>query len=942
MYDFKAVEPKIFDFWKKNKILEKAKEKNKDKKTFYFLDGPPYTSGRVHIGTAWNQCLKDQVLRYKRMRGFDVWDRGGYDMHGLPTAHKVQAKYNLNYKEDIEKFGVDKFVKECKDFSIRMMKRMNEEFDQLAVSLDHKNPYMTISDEYIEGIWWLVKKADENKRLYLGEKSMTWCYDCETALAKHELEYKEVEEDSIFVKFKVQGKKNEYLIIWTTTPWTIPFNLGVMVNPELDYVRAKVDDEIWILAKGLAAPVVRSVANKNLKIIEEFKGEKLKGLKYEHPFYNILKHKYDELTKESDKVFTVVLSKEYVNLSAGTGLVHMAPGCGPEDYEVGKENGIPPFNNLTQSGFYPDDMGKFSGLNAKKDNEKFIEALEENGMLIATTKVSHDYAHCWRCKNPVIYRLTKQWFFRVEDLVPKMLEQNKKVKWIPKEISDRYELWIKNLKDNSITRQRYWGTPMPLWKCENCEEYTVVGSIKELKKLSGKTPKDLHIPWIDKITIPCKKCKGIMKRIPDVVDVWMDSATASWTCLDYPVREDLFKKYWPADFILEASEQARLWFYVLQVASNITMGKNCYKAVYSHGMLRDIEGEKMSKSLGNIISPKEVTDKYGVDTFRLYTITAKAGVDLNFSWEEIKLRYRNLDVLLNIANYLINYCDKIPANLPAKLEKEDRWILSRLNSVIKESTELLDSYQLDVAPQLVERLFLDLSREYIKYTRDRVDDKGIFRVIYDILIEIVKMISITCPYIAEHLYLKLKEKYGLKEESVFLLDWPKANEKMIDKELENNMEFVREVIQKIFAEREKARVGVRWPLLRVEVPCKEPKKYEGFKDIIKKQVNVKEVLFSDKIEDVNLDITMTPELELEGFARELIRRIQSLRKAAKLRKSNKISLYVKGDYDLTNMAEEIMEKVGADSLEFGETETEFKLNVKIKEKEFFIGFDILK
>lgn len=941
MYDFSKIEPKIFEFWKKNKILDKVKQKNKGKTPFYFLDGPPYTSGRVHIGTAWNQCLKDQALRYKRLRGFDVWDRGGYDMHGLPTAHKVQAKHKLKDKEDIQKFGVDKFVKGCKEYSIEMMKQMNDEFDKLGVTLNHKDPYMTLSDEYIEGTWWLVKKAHENKRLYLGEKTMTWCYDCETALAKHELEYKEVEEDSIFVKFPVKGKKKEYLIIWTTTPWTIPFNLGVMVNPDLDYVKAKVEGETWILAKGLAAPVVRSVANKDLKIIEEFKGKKLEGLRYEHPFYNILKNKYDELIKESDKIFTVILSKEYVNLSAGTGLVHTAPGCGPEDYEVGRANGIPPFNNLSEDGYYPENMGKFSGLNAKKDNQKFIDALEETGMLIATTKVEHDYAHCWRCKNPVIYRLTKQWFFKVEDLIPKMLEQNKKVKWVPNEVSDRYELWIKNLKDNSVTRQRFWGTPFPLWKCEKCENYIVVGSVKELKKLSGNVPEDLHIPWIDKIKIPCKKCKGEMKRVPDVLDVWMDAATASWNCLHYPLREDFFKEYWPADLILEASEQARLWFYVLQVASNITIGKNCYKNVYSHGMLRDIEGEKMSKSLGNIVSPTEVTDKYGVDTFRLYTIQAKAGVDMNFSWEEIKLKYRNLDVLLNITNYLINYCDKLP-DLPSNLEKEDKWILSRLNSTIKEATKQLDNYQLDIGPQLVEKLFLDLSREYIKYTRERVNEKEVFRIIYEVLIENLKMLSITCPHISEHLYLKLKEKYTLEEESIFLLDWPKLNEKFIDTDLEEDMEFVRELIQKIFAEREKANVGVRWPLSKVDIPCKDPKRYEGFKDIIKKQVNVKDIIFSDKSKDIVLDVTMTPKLEAEGFSRELIRRIQNMRKSAKLNKGNIISLYIKGEYNLTSMAEEIMEKVGADSLEFGEADTEFKLDVKIKEKEFFIGFDIIK
>jgi len=943
MYDFKTVEENIFEFWEKKKILAKLRKSLKGKKKFYFLDGPPYTSGKIHMGTAWNQVLKDQALRYRRMRGFDVWDRGGYDMHGLPTAHKTMAKFGLTDKESIEKFGVDKFMKECEKFSVEMMKQMSKDFDRLGVSLDHDDPYMPITNEYMEGEWWLMKKAHENNRLYLGKKVMTWCYDCETALAKHELEYKNVSDDSIFVKFKIEGKDNEYLVIWTTTPWTIAFNLGVMVNPDLDYVKAKVGKEVWVLAKGLAAPVIQNFTDFKLEVMEEFKGKKLEGTRYVHPFYDTLKKQYDEIKKESKKAFSVVLSKEFVDLSAGTGLVHMAPGCGPEDYKVGRDNGIPAFNNLTEKGDYPDDMGEFSGMNAKRDNSKFKDALEKRGVLIASTKVDHDYAHCWRCRNPVIFRATKQWFFKIEDMIPELLKQSEKVKYVPEETKDRYQLWLKNLKDNSVTRQRYWGTPMPVWKCKACGEYTVVGSMKELKELSGKVPKDLHIPWIDEIKIKCK-CGEDQERIPDIIDVWVDSGTASWNCIRYPGNEDLKKQFWPVDLVLEATEQTRLWFYMLQICSNISMKENCFKTMYTHGMLRDVDGVKMSKSIGNIISPDEVLEKYGVDTMRLYTITTRAGCDMNFSWDEVKLKYREIHVLLNITNYLINYSEKAP-KMPKKLSIEDKWILSRMNSTIKECTELLDNFNLARAPQRVEELFLDLSRRYIQYTRSRTIDGSIFGIIYEVLQNVLKMLSITCPYITEHLYQKLKDKYKLKEESIHMCSWPKFDEKAIDKKLEESMDLAGDFIQEILAQREKAQIGVRWPLKKATLTLEDSKSMEKLKDIIQIQTNIKEIKLKKGKQKVELDVTITPELETEGFAREITRRIQIFRKKARLKMQDEIELAIITDYDLSKWEKELKQKVGAKKITITDSklteEFEYKNQVEIKGKTFDIRFNQL-
>lgn len=934
VYDFKKIESDVLKYWERNRIYEKIKKRNSKGKDFYFLQGPPYTSGRLHIGHVWNNALKDQILRYKRMKGFNVWDRGGYDMHGLPTEIKVQKDLGLKDKEAIEKYGVGKFVKACKKFSFNMALLMSEDLTKFGVWLDHEHAYMPIENEFIEGEWWFIKKADEAKRIYEGLKTVTWCYSCETSLAKHELEYKNILEDSVFVKLKVSDVEKEYLCIWTTTEWTLPFNLGVMVHPELDYVKVKVKDEVWIVAKGLAGPFIQGVVGEKLKIIEEFKGKKLKGLVYEPLYYDELRKHYDKIMKESKNAFSVILSEEYVDLSAGTGLVHMAPGCGPEDFEVGRRNGISAFNNLKENGDFPEDMGKFSGLNAKKDGKKFREALEDTGRLIATTEVDHDYAHCWRCNSPIIFRATKQWFLRVEDLVSKMLKDAEKIKWVPESGIRAYTAWISNLKDNSITRARYWGTPVPLWRCRKCRNYLVVGSAKELKKLAGGIPKDLHRPWIDKVKIPCE-CGGKKERIPEVLDVWIDSGVTSWTCLYYPQKKNYFDKLWPADLVLEATEHTRLWFYMLHLASAIVWNKVSFKNVYMHGMLRDVEGVKMSKSLGNIISPYKVADKYGIDALRYYTSIQNAGEDMNFSWEEIKQKNRNIMILLNIMSYLINYSDKLNFKIKTK-EVEDRYILSRLNSTIEKVSELMENYELDSVPILIEELFLDLSRKYIQIVRDRVNEKEVHEIIFKVLFECLRMFSIICPFITEKIYLELKNKYKLKNESIHSFGWPKFDKKLIDKKLEGKFELVFQVIKEGLAQREKSGYGVRWPLPRLEVSSEVDIKELG--EIIKKQVNIKDVKFSKGKLNVKLDSRITRELEVEGYLREILRRIQVLRKKQGLNVKDRINLNIKSDIDFKDFVNEIRDKVGAKKLEFDGKMLKISSSEKIRGKGFEISF----
>ena len=866
-YVSQDVEKEILQFWKDEGIYPKVTSQTASGKPFYFLDGPPYTSGKVHLGTAWNKALKDSLLRYKRMQGFNVHDRAGYDMHGLPTEHATMKELKLKSKQDILDFGVKKFTDACKKLCIANMKEMNKDFIREGVWMNFEDPYQSVKDEYIEAVWWLVKTAHDKKRLYEGLRTAHWCPDCGTALAKHELEYREVSSKSIFMKFPVVGKKNEFLVIWTTTPWTIPFNLGVMVNPELEYVRAKVDDEVWILAKALAAPVVQVVADKKLNIVEEFLGEELEGLKYKHPFHAELKKYYDVIKKESPKAFTVLLSKEYVDTSAGTGLVHMAPGGGPEDYEIGHRNGIAPFNLLSEHGVFPEDAGAYAGWTAKVDDSKFIDFFEDS--LIASTPVTHDYAHCDRCKHAIVYRTTKQWFFKVEDLKKKMLAANKKIEWVPEAAFNAFNSWLENLRDNSITKQRFWGTPLPVWRCSGCGEDDVLSSRKEIEKLSGKKPSDLHKASLDAVSYACA-CGGVKARLPDILDVWLDAGSAAWASLGFPQSEKEFKKFFPADFILEGNDQIRGWFNLLMVASMVTLEKPSFKGCYMHGMINDAKGRKMSKSIGNYIVPAEAYEKFGADTFRYYAIGgANPAMDLNYNEEDMSVKHRNLGVLWNLHNYLIDLVKthgikKADMKLKSSsLGLPERYILSKLNTTIAQVTTLFDAYKLNEVAPAVESLYLALSREYIQLIRDKVatgsvDEKStVVATLYYVLFETLKLFAPVAPFIVEKMYLNLREEFGLKEKSIHLHAWPKSVASYVDSKLENQFECAQQVIQGVLSGRDKIQTGIRWPLAEAIVVTEDKDTITAIgtmKELIQMQTNVREILVKSMLPGITTTV----------------------------------------------------------------------------------------
>jgi isoleucyl-tRNA synthetase len=937
MLDFHKIEKDVLAFWEKEKIYKKVKKKNSKGKKFYFLQGPPYTSGKLHIGQAWNNSMKDMALRYKRMQGFDVWDRGGYDMHGLPTENAVQKKMGFKNKDEIAKHGVEKFIKECIKFSIEYAGYMDEDLWKMGVWLDHKNAYKPLTKDYVSGEWAFFDKAQEQGRLYKGKKVMHWDSETETSLAKHELEYKTVTDNSVFLKFRKKGTKNEHFIIWTTTPWTIPYNLAIMANPELEYVKIKVDNEYWIMAKALVDIFMGAVVGKKFEIVDTFTGDKLEGQEYEHFLNDDMPGVYESLKKEWPKVHTIILSKEYVDTSAGSGLVHCAPGCGPEDQEVGAKYGIGAFNTLNEQGEL-EGVGKFNGMVARKDDAKFIEIFKEKGHLVATTEVEHEYPHSDRSKQPVVFRTTEQWFLKTEDLIKDLLKFNKEVHWEPKKSGESYARWAENLRDNGVTRQRYWGCPVPIWvNIDDAEDYIVIGSTEELEKITKKkfTDETIHRPWIDEVVI--EKGGKTYKRIEDVADVWIDSGTASWNCLYNDPK--LIKKYFPADFILEATEQTRLWFSLLQICSAVMFGKTSYKNVYTHGMIFDFEGMKMSKSLGNIISPYEVIDKYSADIMRNYLCAVTAGETISFNWEDVKVKQRNLMMLANIANYILDLERQKPKK--GKPGIEEKWIASKYNSTLRKVTELFDQYRLDETIPLIEDLYVTLSRDYIKFVRDKASENStVLETLKEVYIGIIKMFSPIVPFITEHLWKQL----GEKEESIHLCDWPKFDSKKINTELEAEFNVAMKIIEKGLAERDKEKIGLRWPLSKAVVKSSLNLE-DSLQELIKSQLNVKKLeikKIKDKETQVELHTLMTPELEAEGYSRELARKIQAERKKAGLKKGELIDLEVAVDDKLKKMLEKhiefLRERTNSKGVKFVDKIEKNALSFKIKDDKIDVKF----
>ncbi|MEJ2249296.1 MAG: isoleucine--tRNA ligase [Candidatus Lokiarchaeota archaeon] len=979
------IENEIMDYWEKENIYNLIKEREEGKEEWRFIDGPPYTTGSIHLGTAWNKIMKDYFINYKRMNGFSVTDTPGYDTHGLPIEVKLERQIGIKNKQEIFDYGVDEFIKNCKEFAEKNLKLMNKQFKRLGCYFwDWKNPYITYKNSYLEGVWWTLKRAWENGFLYKFYRPQNCCPRCATALAKHEFDYKTITDTSLFLKIKSSELEDTYFIIWTTTPWTLVANEGIMVNPNEKYLKVKIEDlnEYWILAQAATVALISGQLGLKYKVVDEFFGDQLKGMRYIHPLIEEVPYQA-ELEKQSENVHTILLSEEYVSASEGVGMVHTAPGHGPEDFEVGVENGLPIFNPVDIRGIYTEEAGDFEGKYVFDANQEILDLLKKKGTLVHTGEIEHEYAHCWRCKSKLVYQATEQWFFKTEKIVEELLEKNEEIYWVPEWAGERwFKSWLTSLKDWCISRQRFWGIPLSIWICDNedCEDITVIGSADELKEIAGECPDDLHRPWIDKVTWTCKKCeKGTKHRIEDILDVWLDSGSVMWASQEVYDGKNHFDTWVPADFIIEGKDQIRGWFNSLLCSAMISSKRKNYDSCYMHGWTLS-ENQKMSKSQGNYFEVDDLINgeikelkrnkKYsqikGIETFRFYSLgAAQPGRDFNFNMKEYTDTFKILNTIWNVYVYTtqkLNLSGFDPSKHKInkkKLTKIDKWIISRLNSTIKKVKELSDQYKLPwITSELRNFILDDVSRWYVMLIRDIIDINSedpnkynVMAVLYEILYKFLLMLTPVNPMLSEEIFLKVYKPY-LKDidqketKSIFLQDWPEFNEDLIDQKLEYQMEFSRELIESIRSLKDANRIRLRWPNKKMIIETKEKMPELVFSDIIKQMANIKELEIKDTVKEsedlakeeskyciVYLDLSVNDEIIGERVENDLLRNIQYTRKTNQFKVGESIELVI-GTKDkalanyLHNDTEDIAGKVSAQKIEIK--------NESIKEQDNFI------
>jgi isoleucyl-tRNA synthetase len=828
-YDPHRVEELVKEYWEASGVYKLVKEKSEKNNVFFnFIDGPPYPSGDVpHIGTAWNKALKDAVLRFKRMKGFRVNDKPGYDCHGLPIEVKVEQKLGVRFKKEIEeKIGIDRFVEECRKFALSNLSAMTHWFKELGVFMDWDNPYLTLRDEYIEAEWWLIKKAEEQGLLDSEYRVVYWCPRCSTTLAEYEVEYRDLEDPSIYVKFPIREEENSYLVIWTTTPWTLPANVFVMAHPDEVYVKVKVGGEYWILAEKRLEHVMREIGVYEYTIVERMKGEDLTRYTYESPLVEVV-----PLQRKIAHLHRVIPSREYVSMHEGTGLVHGAPGHGFEDYDAALKHGMRDaiVCPVDEEGKFTSDAGLFAGLNVREANKLIIEYLREKGALVYSSSIVHRYPLCWRCKTPVILRATKQWVIKVSKLKDVIREEAERVNWIPSWALTRLLNIIDNLQDWVISRQRYWGAPLPIWTCPNGHR-VVIGSLEELRKYANIEPRELHRPWIDRVTFKCPVCGLEMNRVPDVADVWMDSGVAFYASLGHPDRNN--QGFNPVDFITEGHDQIRGWFFSLLRSGVLGFKTAPYKTVLVHGFMLDEQGREMHKSLGNYVGTDEAIKRVGRDPLRLWLLSNTIWEDIKFSWRELEEAKRDLSILWNIAVFAKTYMDLdsySPQSDPlskylSTLRVEDKWILSRCNNLVRQVEEAMERYDVMNAVRKIRDFIVeDLSHWYIRLIRPRVwieentvEKISAYATLHYVLDVVLRLLAPITPFITEYIYQSMLRKY-YDAESIHLLEWPKVNEGLVDQSLEEYMAIAREVYKASSSARMKAGLKHRQPVRKLLV-----------------------------------------------------------------------------------------------------------------------------
>ena len=851
-------EKEVLDFWKKNNIAQKAIDQREGCDTFTFYDGPPTANGKPHIGHVLTRVIKDMLPRYQSMKGKKVLRKAGWDTHGLPVELEVEKLVGINGKEQIEEYGIEPFIKKCRE-SVWKYKGMWEEFsDVVGFWADMEHPYITYENDFIESEWWALKEIWKKGLLYKGHKVVPYCPRCGTPLSSHEVAqgYKDVKERSAMVKFKVKDE-DAYFLAWTTTPWTLPSNLGLCVNPEVDYVKIKVDGTVYYMAEALVDTVFEGVEGER-EVLEKYKGKDLEYREYE-PLYDYA------VGKLKKKAFYVVCD-DYVTTSDGTGIVHIAPAFGEDDNRVCRKYDMPFVQFVNNKGEMTEETD-WAGVFVKDADPLIIDDLKKSGKLFKAPKFEHSYPHCWRCDTPLIYYARETWFIKMTDVKDKLIANNNKVNWIPKSIGEgRFGDWLEHVQDWGLSRNRYWGTPLPVWECE-CGHQHTIGSIAELKEMSDNCPDDieLHRPYIDAVTIKCPECGKEMHRVPEVIDCWFDSGSMPFAQWHYPFEnKDIFEKRFPADFISEAVDQTRGWFYSLIAISTLLFDEAPYKNVIVLGHVQDKDGRKMSKSKGNAVDPMQALGQHGADAIRWYFYENSAPwLPNRFHDDAVQEGQRKfMGTLWNTYAFFVLYAniDNFDATKYTldydKLPVMDKWVLSRLNTMVKEVDSDLANYKVTEAAKALQAFTDELSNWYVRRSRARFWAKGMeqdkinaYMTLWTALVTTAKAAAPMVPFITESIYRNLVCSIDKNApESVHLADYPVVNEAWIDEELEKNMELVLEIVVLGRASRNETNIKNRQPVAHMYVNA-ERELSDFFKEIVADELNVKEVVFKDDMEE---------------------------------------------------------------------------------------------
>ena len=853
-------------FWDDNHIFEKSMENRKEGPTYTFYDGPPTANGKPHIGHVLTRVIKDMIPRYRTMKGYMFPRKAGWDTHGLPVELEVEKLLGLNGKEQIEEYGMEPFIKKCKE-SVWKYKGMWEDFSgTVGFWADMENPYVTYDDNFIESEWWALKTIWDKKLLYKGFKIVPYCPRCGTPLSSQEVAqgYKAVKERSAIVRFKVVGE-DAYFLAWTTTPWTLPSNVALCVNPNDTYCKVKAaDGYTYYMAEALLDTVLGKLATEDEKayeVLETMKGADLEHKEYE-PLYECAKAIAD---KQRKKGFFVTCDT-YVTMSDGTGIVHIAPAFGEDDANVGRNYDLPFVQLVNDKGELTEDT-PYAGLFVKDADPKVLVDLDKRGQLFDAPKFEHDYPHCWRCDTPLIYYARESWFIKMTEVKDKLVANNNTVNWIPKSIGEgRFGNWLENVQDWGISRNRYWGTPLNIWECCDCGCQESIGSRAELAERSGNPDNanvELHRPYIDEVTFKCKECGGTMKRVPEVIDCWFDSGAMPFAQHHYPFEnKDLFEKQFPADFISEAVDQTRGWFYSLMAESTLLFDKAPYKNVIVLGHVQDENGQKMSKSKGNAVDPFEALGQYGADAIRWYFYTNSAPwLPNRFHGKAVQEGQRKfMGTLWNTYAFYVLYAE-IDQFDPTKytldydkLSVMDKWLLSKLNSMVKAVDENLGNYRIPEAARALDDFVDDMSNWYVRRSRERFwakdmpqDKINAYMTLYKALVTVSKAAAPMIPFMTEDIYQNIVRSVDeTAPESIHLCDFPEVNESYIDKELEENMERVLDIVVLGRACRNASAIKNRQPIGKMFVKA-EFELSDFYKEIIEEELNVKEVEFTDDV-----------------------------------------------------------------------------------------------